>query len=446
MIQTTDNNGGKRLSEISPDVGDDAIKVLYRIANKNIQDLVEDNPNLLLFPPKFEGNSDKIEDEHIFDFDGVSLRTGNIMGFLCAGDTQISITSRFQRGNNDNFLHYMLSKVLSINMFNFKHLTTNDSYLNYLIFVFAYYLKRIVKEEGIYKEYQQHIYNNPNLRGAIDVNSHLKKNMPFAGRVAFRTREHWLDNHITELIRHAIEYVRKQPLADSILNSDNNIKQSVSAIVFATPSFNRNERQKIIYQNVRPINHPYFTGYSILQKICLSILRREKMSYGAENKKINGILFDGAWLWEEYLAKILCDKLELKHPENKLGSGRIPLFKDNNKCPRFPDFYNDEQKIVLDAKYKRNIDPRNDINQIVTYLYCKRYAHGCFIMPKDSKGQEVYEKYGCLKGYDGIIHLLRLYISKEIPLDKFCSEMIGNENELIEVIHTLLQNGMQSLI
>ena len=47
------------------------------------------------------------------------------------------------------------------------------------------------------------------MRGTIDINRHLKLNLPFNGRVAYRTREFSHDNHVTELIRHTIEYISK---------------------------------------------------------------------------------------------------------------------------------------------------------------------------------------------------------------------------------------------
>ena len=85
------------------------------------------------------------------------------------------------------------------------------------------------------------------------------------------------------------------------------------------------------------------------------------MQYSQSNSPVYGILFDGAWLWEEYLWTIL-NPLDFEHPSNKTGEGGIKLF-DNfqndddeiafSKCYRriYPDFYRKNQ-IILDAKYK----------------------------------------------------------------------------------------------
>ena len=95
-------------------------------------------------------------------------------------------------------------------------------------------------------------------------------------------------------------------------------------------------------------------------KICLQILRHESLKYGQEKDKIYGILFDGAWLWEEYLNTIFVGhQLGITHAENKTGKNGIQLYDGGKKC-YYPDFYKQTQgdltgdsSFVLDAKYKR---------------------------------------------------------------------------------------------
>ena len=65
---------------------------------------------------------------------------------------------------------------------------------------------------------------------------------------------------------------------------------------------------------MRDIAHPYYTEYTMLQKICLKILRHENIIFGNKKDKIYGLVFDGAWLWEEYLNTILHEIFI--HPEN----------------------------------------------------------------------------------------------------------------------------------
>ena len=142
------------------------------------------------------------------------------------------------------------------------------------------------------------------------------------------------------------------------------------------------ERQKVISKNLRPLSHPYYYAYRDLQRLCMRILRHEEMKYGADDNQIHGILFDGAWLWEEYLNTFLSDYLV--HPRNKTGEGKLKLFKDGTvDC--YPDFYNKEFKLVLDAKYKGYKQWSNvqnpDLYQVMAYMHILEADKGGFLVP-----------------------------------------------------------------
>ena len=177
--------------------------------------------------------------------------------------------------------------------------------------------------QGTYREYQIRRYNDANIKGRIDVARHIRQNSPFTGNVAYSTREYVSDNHVTQLIRHAIEYIKQHPMGGDILNSDDKIKEAVSIINASTPTYNRMERQKIISQNLRPLSHPYYFAYRDLQRLCMRMLRHEEMKYGADDNQIHGILFDGAWLWEEYLNTFLSDYLV--HPRKRMKDFHVRL-------------------------------------------------------------------------------------------------------------------------
>ena len=70
-----------------------------------------------------------------------------------------------------------------------------------------------------------------------------------------------------------------------------------------------------------------------------------------------GILFDGAWLWEEYVNTLIGDIFY--HPRNKAGDGAQRLF-DGNHGLIYPDFIGKDagERIIADAKYK----PWNNIS------------------------------------------------------------------------------------
>lgn len=426
-LHTRDNNINSPLILSESQVAD-----LLPIAGKSLKSLGED---ILVFPQNFDVYGDEIGKGVAFSIDGGKLRTGNIMGFIGRGDTMMKIGSRFDNNNGYYFMHYMLEKVLSINLFDLNYSTNREEIFDFLPFLFPYYLKKALAQ-GIYKEYQTFKRNDSSFRGVLDVTRHIRLNYPATGNVAYKTREHTLDNSITELIRHTIECIARKDFCSSILSCDEDTKAYVSQIVGATPLYNPQDRQKVINANLRPKIHPYYSEYTSLSRLCLQILRNEEMKYGSDNDEIHGILFDGAWLWEEYLNTILAP-IGIKHPKNKENKGGFPLFK-NRRAWRYPDFYADD--VVLDAKYKsydgNDIEDvsREDLAQIISYMYVQQAHAGMVLSP----GKSVRESVSELRGYGGIMSLMTLAVPDVDNYDSFFAQISRNEGALCQMLEKYL--------
>ncbi|MBO7497525.1 MAG: hypothetical protein J6T98_13360 [Salinivirgaceae bacterium] len=422
-----------------------------RIANIKIANLkLDDNLNLLVFPQALGYYGDEIGEGVIISLSDNKIRTNNIMGFVGVNDTQIDIRSRFAKGvGEDYFLHYMLQKVFSINLFKIEHTTSNEQIFDFLLYMFPYFLKKAVAQ-GVFKKYRRFEYNDANIRGPIDVSRHIRQNIPFCGTVAYSTREHTYDNELTQLVRHTIEYIRTKEQGAAILNNDTETKNCVGQIVQATPSYNVRERQRVINRNLRPVRHPYFSAYTELQKICLQILRHESIKYGQEKDKIYGILFDGAWLWEEYLNTIL-KKEGFKHPKNKESRGGIKMFAkpededffDRNSRRLYPDFWKDNY--IIDAKYKRLEKGvgREDLYQVVTYMHCMKADNGGFMYPSDT-AQKI-ERY-TLAGLGGTMRLYGVKVQHEGDFKGYAEAMREEEERIKKaVVENSIKNLRQSV-
>lgn len=427
MIQTKDNSITTTISE-GQELDD-----LRRMAKPSIAELCSDEESsLLVFPKSLDEYGDKIGTEHIFAINGENqLVTGNIMGFVGYNDTQVSIRSRFAQQEGDYFLHYMLQKVFAINLFDLKHDSDNEGVFDFLIYLFPAFLKRALRQ-GLYKAYQTRHYNDANVRGRIDIQRHIRQNIPFAGKVAYTTREYAVDNSVTQLVRHTIEYIASHPYRGNILNNDEETKEAVSLINNATPSYNRNDRNRIINLNKKPINHPYFNEYRDLQRLCIRILRHEEMKYGKEEERIYGVLFDGAWLWEEYLSTIL-KNIGFEHPQNKSGKGRKYLFADHaGAC--YPDFYSGD--MVLDAKYKGYEDlgkvQTTDLYQVITYMHILKLNQGGFVVPVSNSNQSVAKM---LNGFGGQMSVFGMQVDQQcLTFNDFVAKMETEELRLQESI------------
>ncbi len=426
---TTRKLSEEEISSAKPD--------LERIANIKIGELsLEDNPNLLVFPRDLHRYGDEISENCIISMRDDDISTGNIMGFVGVNDTQLDIKSRFAKVDEDDyFLHYMLQKVFSINLFDIKHTTRQEDIFDFLLYLFPHFLKKALAQ-GLFKKYRRFEYNDANIRGPIDVNRHIHENIPFRGTVAYSTREHSYDNEVTQLVRHTIEYIRTKEHGAIILNNDPETRSCITQITLATQSYNVRERMKVINPNLRPICHPYFSAYTDIQSLCLRILRHESLKYGQEKDKVYGVLFDGAWLWEEYLNTIL-KKCGFKHPENKKQKGGFRMFKNEldddaiskNSRRLYPDFWKND--FILDAKYKRlnNGVAREDLYQVVSYMYSTKSNNGGFVYPSETK-QDTINYH--LAGYGGIMHIIGLHVSHGVSdFKEYVKRMKESESRLI---------------
>lgn len=455
MIVTGHTNMITQDNKTKP-INAEELEDLQLLAGKTIGELSSEKfPGLLVFPRDFNASEDLDKDTLLYSIEVKDkkhqLVTNNIVGFIGFENTQLTIRSRFAEENEeDYFLHYMLQKVLSLNIIELKHKTADEQILDFLIYLFPSLLKRAVRQ-GIFKEYQNRAYDNANIKGRINVSKFIQKDIPFAGHIAYNTREYCADNSMNQLIRHTIEYIKdyscgqketdkKIQIGRNLLSVDEETKQAVSLIIAQTPAYQRRNRLQVINKNLKAIRHPYYSAYLPLQRLCLQILRHQGLKYGQANQKIQGVLFDAAWLWEEYLNTLL-KPLGYEHPQNKKNQGAIYLFSNNRYQPRFPDFY--KENMVLDAKYKYAVT-REDYHQMITYLYIRQGEKGIFLSPESSANSafqsssadnhtgELYRKHlGKLNGYGGELQYIHLSIPTHCETyTDFCQRMKKQEELL----------------
>jgi len=369
----------------SKDVADltaEEISSLKIIANKTVGDLIDGNDNLLVFS---SSKKDKIEEQSIFDLNSSNhLYTNNLVGFIGINNVKINIGSRFsEEDGKQYFIQYMLQKIHKLNLFDLKTTHDNENIWEQLLYlIFPIFLKKALNQ-GVFKVYQKRHYNDCNIKGRIDISQHLKQNLPFTGNIAYSNKELSLNNQLTQLLRHTVEFIAAKGFSNVFYN-DYISNSAVQIIKTITPDYNIRNRQKLILKNNRKVNHPFFTEYEPLRKLCIQILNYAGISFCNQQNKVYGLLIDAAWLWEEYLNTILKD-LKFIHPENRTREGVLKLF--TNTRDLYPDFYNREQNIVVDAKYKRiknNEISREDIYQVVTYMYRLKAKFGILLYPTDS--------------------------------------------------------------
>ena len=400
-------------------------KLSNLLLDRTLESLSQDE-RVFIFPNDLKNSPDLEKDQKIFETVNQKIKTGNVIGFLGCGQERLTISSRFSDESNDHFLHYLLNKVLHINLTSLDvALSREDKLYQLLMYLFPKYLQAAIRK-GLYKEYQRFSHNDSHVKGVIDVRNHLKKNLPFTGNIAYTTRKFTYDNPLMQLIRHTIEYIKNQKsIGQGVLDNLSTSRENVAEIVRVTPSYKLADRAKIIRGNQsKPIRHAYFHEYRKLQELCLMILNQEKHGLGYQDQKIHGILFDVAWLWEEYVHTLL--PKDFIHPRNKEKLGGISVF-SVGKRKVYPDFYDRERKIVLDAKYKKlefsekGIN-REDLFQLISYSYILKAEKVGLVFP--SKDKVVDNEIGKLAGYGALLKKWSIQIpQKTLSYNEFYEMM-----------------------
>ena len=244
-----------------------------------------------------------------------------------------------------------------------------------------------------------------------------------------------------EDIRNAcIHAIKRKPYGNNLLIK---VKDEVKLIVDATPSYERYDCQKIIEANKKKaVRHAYFREYLALQRLCLLILQHQKHQIGAGSKQIYGILFDGAWLWEEYIGSLVDNVFY--HPMNKAGKGAQRLFGGNIGLI-YPDFISrdHETRVIADAKYKPldNIGNK-DYLQVLAYMLRFDAKKGYYLYPEAEGADDLQLWLNKGSTYEAnvvprddiciIKHGLKIPIDAE-NYESFVSKMQVSESEFRQV-------------
>ena len=350
---------------------------------------------------------------------GFSFKTENLMGVLRFRDlrinaaVQIEVLSRFDQGKNNFFLNYLLSRVFDFAQGVEAVSAQRSSLLEILLDVI--FVRRLgeAAREGILRHYREFRNNDWNFKGSLDLPRHIRENVPLMHGIAYRKREIDLDVPVNRMILAAalVANRRNPSLFESNAEAADALRQLRMGVTEA-----HDIRSLLAHRDCRePVVHPFFREvWEPLRRIARMILEFERwtlFSEGADDEEVSGIVFDGSWLWEEYVATVLKRK-GFCHSGHKDGTVEkiLPVFKDGSR--RFaPDFYlrheaSDGYDCVLDAKYKRS-NPngaRCDVHQVLCYLLLTGARLGGLVFPPvdykcEMESDQDKEAYGNYNGW-----------------------------------------------
>ena len=429
-------------TQVKKDTFSEIENLTGRIADKTLEQL--EREGVFVFPELVVDAEDITKDQMILQSVNDTYYAGNVMGFLGCGNERLIIESRFSREDKDYFFQYLLDRVLDFpNIIDLESdANQNNKLFNFLLFLFPYYLKTAMRK-GLFKKYVRNWYNDGNVKGCIDIARHIEKNIPFIGNVAYSQREFSYDNYLMELVRHTIEFIKRKPYGNNLLIR---VKDEVQLVIEATQAYEPYDRQKIVDENKKnTVRHAYFREYFALQRLCLLILQYQKHEIGSGSRQIYGILFDGAWLWEEYVSSLIEEAFY--HPMNKGGKGAQRLF-DGNIGLIYPDFISRDTKsrVIADAKYKPidNIGNR-DYMQVLAYMFRFDAKEGYYLYPEVDGADDLKLRMNSGSTYEGNVEPREdIHVTKhglKIPSDvdsytDFASKMHMSELAFRKVLVT----------
>jgi 5-methylcytosine-specific restriction endonuclease McrBC regulatory subunit McrC len=310
----------------------------------------------------------------------VEITTFGYVGRFTYKGVEFDITYRF----GDLLLDRMIAKV---NDFDIKSLPfdaeskkgQSDSLAMKIL-----YINFILKLEklsilGIPKSYKRIEHHDSKLKGQIDINRFIKKDIPFQGKISSVSYEHCYVQEILDVLYGALIVVEKS------------MKKAVDDRLFQIKNliYNHANRRFVDERTIenamhhKSIQNSLYGNFKQLLKISSYIIRYHNEQKKKANSQFIGLVFDVSLLWEGYLYKLLKESLEDENwrviHEERVSVYQGKFYERN----MYPDILikNDTEKkaIVFDAKSKSmtmqgkdqygagDVD-RTDFFQIHTYI------------------------------------------------------------------------------
>lgn len=230
---------------------------------------------------------------------------------------------------------------------------------------------------GFPKEYTKTQYHDIRVHGNIDVNSYIKKDIPFKGKLSSKRNERQYVQCIVDVLSAALSACKNdiQKMFPNLSFVSSELKAAASG---RRPTLETIQKAK----NHRSLQNPMFAPFRRTLDYAELILRKQNLISSDEEKssnKISGYFLDVGSLWELYLENLLRNNFQSEgwtisaQEELSLYEG---IFFARHNYPDLVMRHEDGRLVVLDAKFKKmdfyrhngysDVD-RTDLFQIQSY-------------------------------------------------------------------------------
>lgn len=299
------------------------------------------------------------------------IQTGLYAGVLFHKGCKINITTRY----GDTFLKRMLNFVNDIYVDNEQIQAKKDETENQFLFIIAHLFIQSLEKAvvlGLPQQYQKQQERSQKVRGSINFNDYLKRDIPFQGKLTTTFRERIYVQEIVDVLYLALRKLESffgKEIHSRLLGLSQFLKQHYSGRFASYETIQKARTHQTI-------NNPMYRSFKkVLEYAEIILLNKDLIpDYEKQNLTTSGYLFDIAELYEIYLEKLLSRNF----PEWFVsGQVELPVYqKQFYRRSFFPDLimkHKTSGKIIaLDAKFKRiemqnrDVD-RADLHQIHSY-------------------------------------------------------------------------------
>jgi 5-methylcytosine-specific restriction endonuclease McrBC regulatory subunit McrC len=372
---------------------------------KALYDKIPQNGSLVLDTSICEvvGNKNEIEPileiRRVNDNNEVEITTFGYVGRFTYESIEFDITYRF----GEALLDRMIGFVNDFDIKTVEFLSKNSKDESDNLALKILYLNFILKLEklsviGLPKSYERIEHHDRKLKGQIDINRFIKKDIPFEGKISSTSYEQVYVQEMVDLLHSALSIVEKSMrnlVISRVLRFKNLLFEYANYRVIDSYTIDK-------ALNHKSIQNSLFKEFKPILEIASYIVRYENSQSFDKNNIQNGLVIDVSLLWEEYLYRLLQNAFgnewQVEHEPNlKVYTN---LFYERSMKPDIV-MKNDEKMIIFDAKSKSmkfkgrdqygagDLD-RSDFFQIHTYIsYYKNMNYnviaGGLLYPMDSK-------------------------------------------------------------
>lgn len=322
------------------------------------------------------------------------VQTGLFAGVVYHKDCQFNITTNY----GDTFLRRMLNYVNDIYV-DTKEITAQkkedtNEFKQILAYLFIHSLER-VSSMGLPQRYELRSKRSTKVRGKININEYIRRDMPFQGKITTSIREREYIQEIIDVLYHACKKLERNfsnEIHSKIHGTYQLLKEHVSRI-FPSNAVVRRAKNHTVLLN------PMYSGFKKTLEYAEIILNNLDLESSNDSDKLHthGYLFDISQLFEVYLEKILSNNFPdwIVSGQEELIVYETTFFKRR----MYPDLVirnkYSGQILVFDAKFKKmrllkdDLD-RSDFYQIHSYMqyYQPQTLIGGLIYPLSNEVKE----------------------------------------------------------